>query len=72
MPSDARREAALRTLAAPIEHFRSAVARTLEEVRGDLAAHRSGTAGRAAQLATELGRFAEGRIDVGRLAAVLG
>ncbi len=72
MPSDARIAHAVRALAAPIEHYCSAVATTLEEVRGYLAAHRSGTDGRAAQLKAELGRFAEGRIDVNKLAVVLG
>lgn len=59
-------------LATPIEHYRSAVAATLEEVRSSLDAHHSGTTGRAAQLRAELGWFAEGRIDVGKLAGLLG
>ena len=72
MPSDTRIALAVRALAAPIDHYRSAVATTLEEVRGYLVTHRSGADGRAAQLKAELGRFAEGRIDVNKLAIVLG
>ena len=72
MPSDPRLADAVRALAAPIERYRSAVATTLEEVRGYLAAHCSGTDGRAAQLTAEFGRFAEGRIDMNKLASVLG
>jgi hypothetical protein len=72
MPSDPVLVSALRALSAPIEHYRSAVATTLEEVRGYLAAHRSGTEGRASQLAAELGLFARGHIDAARLALVLG
>jgi len=72
MPSDTRLANAVGALAAPIEHYRSAVATTLEEVRGYLTAHRSGVDGRATRLKAELGRFAEGRIDVLKLAGVLG
>lgn len=72
MPSDTRLANAVGALAAPIGRYRSAVAATLEDVRGRLAAHHSGADGRAAQLKAELGPFAEGRIDVNKLASVLG
>lgn len=72
MPSDSRLASALRALEAPIEHYRSAVATTLEELRGYLDAHHSGTTGRADQLRAELGWFADGHIDFNALAGVLG
>ena len=58
-----------RLLAAPRERFRSALAAAVEQVRGALAAERN--AGDAATRAEELGRFATGRIDSSRFAALL-
>jgi hypothetical protein len=71
MPSDPRHAAVVPLLAASWGRYRSAVAATLEEVRGQLAASRTDADGRARQLAAELGRFAIGRIDVTRLLDVL-
>ncbi|HVL68322.1 MAG TPA: hypothetical protein VM364_13750 [Vicinamibacterales bacterium] len=72
MPSDPRVTRALEVLAAPIEQYRTAVATTLEEVRGHLAAGRSDADARSRRLGEQLGAFAAGRIDTGRLAALLG
>jgi hypothetical protein len=72
MPSDPRHAAVATVLAAARDRYRSAVAATLEEVRGHLAASRIDAGGRAGQLAAELGRFAAGRIDAARLQQVLG
>jgi hypothetical protein len=72
MPSESSPAALVPLLASTWERYRSAVAATLEEVRGHLAASRTDAEGRARQLTTELGRFAAGRIDVTRLLDVLG
>ena len=72
MPSDPRVSGVLRKLAAPIESYRSAVAATLDEVRGYLSAGRAGADASAARLQEQLGCFAGGRIDPVRLAAGIG
>jgi hypothetical protein len=72
MPSDPRVARALEVLARPLEQYRSALAATLEEVRGHLASGRSDAAARAERLRDQLGPFAGGRIDAARLAALLG
>jgi hypothetical protein len=72
MPSDPRVLEALALFAEPIGRFRSAISTTLEEVRGELASIRSDTSGQVERLKTQLGRFAEGRVDVSRLTAVIG
>ena len=71
MPSDPRVLQALDLLAEPIGRFQAAVVATLEELRGTLAVTRSGAQGRVERLKAQFGAFAEGRVDVGRLAAVL-
>ncbi len=63
MPSDERVTQALRALAQPIAAYRAAVVSVTERARGHLAA-----GGGAPRLRAELGRFAEGRMDTGRLA----
>jgi hypothetical protein len=70
MPSDPRLVGAFTALNGPIEQYRSAVAATLEEVRGHLSAGRSDAQARAARLQRQLGAFASGRIDAARLAAL--
>jgi hypothetical protein len=72
MPSDPRVTRALDLFAAPIEHYRSAVAATLEEIRGQLESGRSDEDGRARRLQQQFGQFGGGRIDAGRLSLVLG
>jgi hypothetical protein len=71
MPSDSRVARALDAFAPFVERYRGAVASTLEDVRGHLARGRSDTDERARRLGEQLGPFAGGRIDAGRLAAVL-
>lgn len=72
MPSDPRLGRAFELLAPWMEQYRTAVAATLEEVRGHLTTGRSGAAARAERLRDQLGVFAAGRIDTSRLATVLG
>lgn len=72
MPSDPRVSRALASLAGPIGQYRTAVATTLEEIRGYLAAGRSDADARADRLQAQLGPFAGGRIDASRLASILG
>lgn len=71
MPSDERVGRAMDALAGAREAFRSAMAITVEEVRTLAASLRSPAADRATRMAEELGAFAEGRIDPGRLAGLL-
>ena len=71
MPSDARVLGALDLFAESIDRFRSAVVATLEDVRGALALARSHGMDRTERLQTQLGPFADGRVDLSRLAAVL-
>lgn len=72
MPSDPRVTRAFELLAKPIEQYRTAVATTLEEVRGHLAAGRSDRQAHAARLQSQLGAFGAGRIDTTRLSTLLG
>jgi hypothetical protein len=71
MPSDPRVARALDAFAPSLERYRETLASTLEDVRGHLARGRAGTEARARRLGEQLGPFAGGRIDAGRLAAVL-
>jgi hypothetical protein len=70
MPSDERVGPALEALAGARETFRSAVSVTVEEVRGLLETRSAAGADRLGRLERELGTFASGRIDPGRLAEV--
>lgn len=70
MASDGRAGLALEVLAGARETFRSAVSVTVEEVRGLLETRSAAGADRASRLERELGLFATGRIDPGRLAEV--
>lgn len=72
MPSDERLQGAHDALREHDGAFRAAVETAYAQVRAYLAAHGSRSEERARETALELGRFAGGRIDVGRLAAVLG
>jgi hypothetical protein len=72
MPSDPRVTRAFALLATPIEQYRAAVATTLEEVRGHLAAGRSDRQAHAQRLQSQLGAFGAGRIDTTRLSTLLG
>lgn len=67
MPSDDGMNRALEAVAGPARTFRSAVARSVEEVRGLLRDRRSGA---AAAGTDDLGAFAAGRIDGERFAAL--
>ena len=71
MRSDPRVRDALALLAQPIGRFRSAVAATIEEVRTELSASQADAAERAEHLKAQFGRFADGRLDLSRLAPVL-
>lgn len=70
MPSDARTSRALDALAAHRGRYRSAVSAAHDQMAGYLAAHRARSYGRAQTVATELGRFAAGRIDAERFGAL--
>lgn len=70
MPSDERVGPALEALAGARETFRSAVSVTVEEVRALLETRTAVGADRSSQVERELGAFAAGRIDPGRLAEV--
>lgn len=73
MPSDTSLiEAASGVLAASFETFRSTVVSSAEELRGMLSDTRDDPGERAERLAAELGPFAESRIRVEELVAVLG
>ena len=72
MPSDPRVIEALRLLQPAIARYRQAVAATLEDVRGDVAASRLDAQGRLNGMKAQLGAFASGRIDVERLASLVG
>ena len=72
MPSDDRLQAAREALQSHSAGFRAAVESAYAQVRAYLAAHGARSDERARETALELGRFAGGRIDAGRLAAVLG
>jgi len=74
MPSDDHAvdlsSAALEAVAPRVEAFRSGVATAGERLRAELADGRGAGEDRTAQVAEELGRFAEGRIDPERFAAL--
>lgn len=71
MPFDSDRlEDVRRALAGPIDAFRSALAATLEDIRGDVLTAGAGAGGARAE-GVVLGRFAAGRIDLERFAAVM-
>ena len=70
MPSDARTARALEALAPRRTQYRSAVAAAHDQMAGYLAAHRARTHGYAQVVAKELGRFAAGRVDTERFAAL--
>jgi len=72
MPSDERVQGARDALRGRDGAYRAAVETAYAQVRAYLAAHGSRSEERARETALELGHFAGGRIDVGRLAAVLG
>jgi hypothetical protein len=72
MPSDPRVTRALALFTAAVEQYRSALATTLEEIRGQLEAGRSDEDGRARRLQAQFGTFGGGRIDAARLSLVLG
>jgi hypothetical protein len=72
MPSDARLAQVTAVFSALVTQYRSAVAATLEDLRGSLIAHGADGSGRTRQLAIELGPFAAGRIDAQRLGGLLG
>jgi len=71
MPSDDSVGAALAALEAALESFRSTVAVTVEAVRGLLDSRGSPEADSGQRLASELGLFANDRIDSARLAKLL-
>lgn len=72
MPSDERLQVVRDVLRTHDGAFRAAVETASAQMRAYLAAHGSRSEERARETALELGPFAGGRIDVGRLAAVLG
>jgi hypothetical protein len=72
MPSDARLSKAMDAFASLTAQFKSAVAATREELRSELTLHGVTLPDRSAQLKSELGEFADGRIDVSRLSGLLG
>jgi hypothetical protein len=71
MPSDPLKEIALRALMDPIEHYRSAVVATAEEVRGFLAARQPKAEMGDGGVAAGLGQFASGRIDIHKFANLM-
>lgn len=71
MPSEKLVDEVLDILEAPRETYRSAVVRAVEELRAALTAHRSSGEDHAEYLGQELGPFASGRVDSGRLAGIL-
>ncbi|HEU4563762.1 MAG TPA: hypothetical protein VFS05_03895 [Gemmatimonadaceae bacterium] len=72
MPSDTRLEQARAALRAQSAAFRAAVETARAEMRAWLAAHAVRSDERAREAALELGRFAGGRINIGRFSAVVG
>ena len=71
MPSDERVARVLDILKDSHRAFRSALATTLEQVRGSLDKRRSAGNGAPTPLASELGSFAAGRIDPARFAKLM-
>jgi hypothetical protein len=71
MPSDARVALACAAMRGSREAFAAALAATADQIRTFLAAQRADTGnGRAQRLTVELGAFAAGRVDAGRLSAL--
>ncbi len=70
MPSDAHTQTALEALEGPRNAFLSAVAAADEEVRA-YRGRRAGTSDPGAALGSELGLFAQGRVDPSRLAGLM-
>jgi hypothetical protein len=71
MPSEEREEQVFQALERATQAFRSALATTIEEVRG-LAAAAADAGGRAEADGAELGSFAAGRIDTDRFSVLAG
>ncbi|MGD2135345.1 MAG: hypothetical protein PVF27_04255 [Gemmatimonadales bacterium] len=72
MPSDERMDRALEAMASQRDAFRSALGTTVEQVQSFLNEYESpSTNGRAERIGAELGPFAAGRIDTGRLASLV-
>lgn len=70
MPSDARVTQALAALAQPIAEFRANIFGALAQAETFVTEQAAGTAERAAHAKLELGRFAAGRVDPERFAAL--
>jgi hypothetical protein len=64
MPSEDLLPEILEALSKPIFEFRSALATTVEQVRGGLESQETGGNGGLDNLTAELGQFAQGRIDL--------
>jgi hypothetical protein len=64
MPSEELLPEILEALSKPIFDFRSALATTVEQVRGGLESQETGSNGGLDNLSAELGQFAQGRIDL--------
>ena len=71
MPSDERTKLALEALKKPSGSYRSAVATAVEEVRGFISSHRSLENHTGEAVASELGPFAAGRLDIDRFSILL-
>lgn len=72
MPSDERVQQALEAVFGPREAFMSAVKIAVDQVESYLDAHTGPEEAKPERAASELGRFAEGRIDPQRFAALTG
>ena len=72
MRSDLRVSRSLAALSGPIASYRTAVATTMEELRGLLAARSIDANARAERLKHQLGPFGGARVRADRLAAILG
>lgn len=70
MPSDERIDLALKQLSGQASAFRSAIANTIEQMKGFQASHGSTTNGKAARFQAELGPFAADLIDVDKFTAL--
>lgn len=70
MPSDPRTTQALAALAQPIAEFRTLVDGALAQADAFLAAHGAGSDAAAAGARSELGPFADGRVDAAAFAAL--
>jgi len=70
MPSDARFIQSVEAMARPIAEFRTLVQGALAQAEMFLAEQAAGTGERSARAGVELGRFAAGRVDPARFAAL--